>query len=146
MPMWRSIHKPVGFAFAVFCLAARGDQAVYTDSLQNSWQNWSWATVNLSATSPVHGGANSISVSSTNWQALYLEHTAQTGSLYSAISFWVNGGVSGGQSVQVQATRNGSPQAAVVLSPLPTNSWRQETISMSSLGVANVTDFDGFWL
>src|SRR4051812_45099862 len=116
--MWRSFSKAIGLAFAVFCFAARGDQTVYADSLQNSWQNWSWATVNLSATSPVHGGANSISVSSTNWQALYLEHPAQNSSLYSAISFWVNGGPTGGQVIQVQALRNGAYQPPVVLAPL----------------------------
>jgi hypothetical protein len=34
----------------------------------------------------------------------------------------------------------------VLLAPLPVNVWRQETIPLSSLEVANVTDFDGFWL
>src|SRR5271166_6394556 len=29
---------------------AQTDQAVYTDALVNGWQNWSWATVNLSNT------------------------------------------------------------------------------------------------
>jgi hypothetical protein len=146
---FRRVRRSVlGFAIsaAICCLSARGDQAVYTDSLQNSWQNWSWATVNFSAASPVHGGAASISVSSSNWQALYLHHNAQTGSVYSALSFWVNGGVTGGQLVQVQATRNQLPQTAVELSPLPTNSWRHDTVSLASLGVASATDFDGFWI
>ena len=126
--------------------AAQADQPVYTDSLQNGWVNYSWATVNLANTSPVHGGANSISVSSTNWQALYLHHTAQDGSLFMNLTFWLNGGNSGGQVVQVQATRGGTPQVAVVLAPLPVNSWRQDTVSLASLGVATATDFDGFWL
>src|SRR3954447_24320944 len=102
------------------------NQSVYTDSLQNGWQNWSWATVNLANTSPApHGGTQSISVSSTNYQALYLHHAAQNGALYSGITFWVNGGANGGQSVQVQATRGGTAQVAVTLAPLPANTWRQ---------------------
>jgi hypothetical protein len=127
---------------------ARADQAVFTDSLQNGWVNYSWATVNFAATSPVHSGADSISVSSAGYQALYLHHTAQNGAVYSGISFWINGGSTGGQSVRVQATRNGDAQTNIVvlLSPLPANSWRQETIPLSSLEVANATDFDGFWL
>ncbi len=125
---------------------AQVNQTVYTDSLQNSWANWSWATVNLANTSPVHGGSSSIGVSSTNWQALYLHHNDQSGSAFSALTFWINGGSVGGQSVQVQATRNDAPQAAVILAPLPVNSWRQETIPLSSLGVATAADFDGFWL
>jgi len=51
----------------LFALATHAqDQPVYTDSLQNSWENWSWAQTNLSATSPVHGGTNSISVVATD--------------------------------------------------------------------------------
>jgi len=126
-------------------LAAQSNQTVYADSLQNGWQNWSWAAVNLNNSSPVHGGSSSISVSSTNWQALYLHHDAQAGSVFTNLTFWINGG-SGGQVVQVQATRNGVAQTPVVLAALPVNSWRQETISMASLGVASATDFDGFWL
>jgi hypothetical protein len=125
--------------------ACAQNQAIYTDSLQNGWQDYSWATVNHANTSPVHSGTYSYSVSSTNWQALYLHHTAQNSALYSSISYWINGGT-GGQHVQIQATRNGSPQAAVQLAPLPANAWRQDTFSLTSLGLTNVTDFDGFWL
>ena len=32
---WRQFHQRV----------AQSDQSIYTDSLQNSWQNWGWATV-----------------------------------------------------------------------------------------------------
>jgi hypothetical protein len=133
-------------AATLFGLSSKADQSVYTDSLQNSWQNWSWATVNLAATSPVHAGADSISVSSSNWQALYLHHGAFDGSGYTNLVFWVHGGSSGGQSVQVQATRAGAAQSPVVLSPLPANAWRRETVSLAALGVASATDLDGFWL
>lgn len=127
-------------------LAAQANQTVYADSLQNGWENWSWATVNLANPSPVRSGSSSISVSSQNWQALYLHHAAQAGSAFTNLGFWINGGASGGQIVQVQAMRNGVAQNPMVLTPLPVNSWRQETISLASLGVASATDFDGFWL
>ena len=123
----------------------RADQIVYDDALENGWQNWSWATVNFATSSPVHSGSDSISVSSTNYQALYLHHTAMNGSLFTNLTFWINGG-SGGQIVQVQATINGTAQSAVGLAPLPVNSWRQETISLTALGVAASTAFDGFWI
>jgi Glycoside hydrolase family 44 len=122
------------------------DQIIYDDTLQNGWTDYSWATVNRANTSPVHGGSSSISVSSTNWQAFYLHHTAMNGSLFSNLTFWINGGSTGGQVVQVQATSNGVPQIVKVLAPLPVNSWRQETVSLASLGVATTTTFDGFWL
>ena len=135
-------------ASAVFPAVSFGqaNQAVYTDSVQNGWENWSWATVNLANASPVHAGTASISVSSTNWQALYFHHTALDSSAYTNINFWINGGTAGGQVVQVQATRSGASQAAVVLSPLPMNSWRQENVSLAALGVGSVPDFDGFWI
>src|ERR1051326_1331219 len=96
-------------------LRAQNNQAVYDDSLQNNWQNWSWATVNFQNASPIHSGSDSISVSSTNWQAVYFHHAAQDASLYTDLTFWINGGGRGGQSVQVQATRGGTAQVAVVL-------------------------------
>src|SRR6185503_13296618 len=127
-------------------LGAQSNQPVYTDSLQNGWQNWSWATVNLGNSSPTKSGSSSISVTSSNWQALYLHHNAQNGADFTNLTFWINGGLTGGQGVQVQATRTGAAQPPVVLSPLPVNSWRQETISLTALGVASASDFDGFWL
>jgi hypothetical protein len=129
----------------IFSFGARADQIIYDDLLENGWQNWGWATLNYANTSPVHGGADSISVSSSGNQALYLHHTAMSGTLFTNLTFWINGG-SGGQSVQVQATINGTAQAAVVLAALPTNSWRQQTISLAALGVAASPNFDGFWI
>jgi hypothetical protein len=127
-------------------LAGQTSQLVYTDSLENGWANWSWATVNLANASPVHGGASSISVASSDWQALYLYHPAQDASAFTHLTFWINGGSSGGQPVQVQAMRNGVAQSVVSLAALPVNAWRQESVALASLGVAGVTDFNGFWL
>lgn len=136
------------FVFAVQ-FPAYADQVIYTDSLQNGWQNWSWATVRLANASPVHNGADSISVTASNtpsnWQALYLEIPAMDVSSYTNLTFWVNGG-SGGQSVQVQAMLNGNPQAAMQIGPLPANTWKQINCSMNALGVANAPNFTGFWI
>src|SRR5690349_8851403 len=91
--------------------AARAqDMDVYTDSLQNSWQNWSWATTNLSNTSPVHTGADSIAVTAGAWAALYLHSNPIDTSSYTSLSFWINGGATGGQLLQVVGDRNGSGQ------------------------------------
>ena len=122
------------------------DQAVYTDSLQSGWVNYSWATVNFSATSPVHGGADSISVQSGAYQALYLHHPSQPTAPFVALTFWINGGPAGGQRLQVQATLGGSPQPAYALPVPQANTWTQVTIPLSALGVAGQTNFDGFWI
>jgi len=124
---------------------AQVDQPIFTDALAGGWQNWSWATVNLAAATPVHSGTASISVSGTAWQAVYLHHDAFSTTGYTDLSFWVNGG-SGGQRFQVQAERNGVAQAAVNVGPLTANTWQQIRIPLSTLGVAGVADLDGVWL
>ncbi|MGC1191744.1 MAG: choice-of-anchor D domain-containing protein, partial [Candidatus Binatus sp.] len=136
----------------ICCLAlpnlarAQTDQAVYTDALVNGWQNWSWATVNLGNTTPVQSGTDSISVSAGPYQALYLHQTAFDSTPYAALVFWIDGGASGGQLLQVQATLNGAAQTVVTIPALAANTWQQVTIPLSSLGVQNQPDLDGFWI
>ena len=125
---------------------ARADQTLYTDSLQNGWTNYSWATVNFSATSPVHTGADAISVQSGAYQALYLHHAAQSSAPFTALTFWINGGPAGGQRLQAQATLNGTAQAAYALPTPQANAWTQVTIPLSALGAAGQSNFDGIWI
>jgi hypothetical protein len=128
--------------------AARADQIIYTDSLQNGWQNWSWATVNLANTSPVHAGSDSISVSAGANQAVYVHAAAAFDpSAYTNLTFWINGGASGGQLLQVQATYGGSAvNSGIQLAALGGNSWQQINAPMSSLIPPGQTQIDGFWI
>jgi len=125
---------------------SQADQSVYTDALVNGWQDWSWATVNFSNRQPVQSGADSISVSAGPYQALYLHHDAFDSSLYTNLVFWIDGGSTGGQLLQVQATLNGTAQTIVTLPPLAADIWHQVTIALSSLGVQNQPNLDGFWI
>lgn len=140
------------YSFAGMCLAASSsvmaqvDNQVYSDSLLNGWQNWSWATVNLANTAPVHSGSDSIAVSAGAWQAFYADHDAFNTSGFANLVFWINGGPSGGQHFQIAGLLNGTAQPAIALAPLPTNSWKQVTVSLASLGVVNQPDFTGFWI
>jgi hypothetical protein len=126
---------------------AQANQSVYTGALVNGWQDWSWATVNFSNTAPVQPGTtHSISVSATAYEALYLHQTAFDSSLYTNLVFWIDGGSTGGQLLQVQATLNGVAQTAVAIGPLAASTWQQVTIPLSSLGVQNQPNLDGFWI
>jgi hypothetical protein len=120
--------------------------SVYTDSLQTGWQNWSWATVNLAATSPVHSGTKSIAITMYAWSGFYLHLDAFDSTPYAALTFWINGGATGGQSIQLQATLSGQPQTAYPIGPLKANTWTQVTVPLSALGVDVRPDLDGFWL
>src|SRR6058998_2641478 len=125
---------------------AQTDQPIYTDSLVSGWQDWSWATVNLANTSPVHTGTRSVSVNDDAWEAIYLHHDAFDTGGYTDLVFWIHGGATGGQLLQVQALLNGSAQTVVTLAPLAANTWQKITLSLASLGVAGKPNMDGFWI
>ncbi|MGB8368930.1 MAG: hypothetical protein ACLPYZ_07280 [Limisphaerales bacterium] len=149
----RCFYRPVGWLLFLVLLSwavkvnAQANLAIYTDNLVNGFQNWSWATVNLATSSPVHSGNDAISVTdSTNYQALYLEHSDFNTTPYAGLGFWINGGTSGGQKVQVWGLLDGTNQVAYSLGTLPASTWQQFTIPLSSLGVANKANFSGIWI
>src|SRR6516165_4445425 len=115
----RALPRCVLLAAVTSHCVVRADQTVFTDSLQNGWQNWGWATLDYNNTNPVHSGADSIAVTiATNtYQAIYIEHTAFDSSPYSSISFWINGGSAGGQKLQIQGLLNSAAQPAITLAP-----------------------------
>ena len=82
---------------------AQSALTIYADTLANGWQDWSYGSSrNLANTSPVHSGSHSISVTITSaWGAIQLYHTGLTNASYASISFWLNGGPSGGQQLQM---------------------------------------------
>ena len=132
-------------AAATALVPAGGGQVVYSDALQNGWQDWGWANQNYANTAPVQF-ARSIRVTAGPWQATYLHHAPFDTTPYVALSLWVHGGPTGGQRLSVSALRSGVPQASVPLAPLPAGRWRQVLIPLSALGVANVPDMDGLWV
>ena len=142
---WLQLISMVAILLGATSVRLPADQIVYDDALQNGWQNWSWAPVNLANTSPVHSGKYSISVTASNYEALYLDIGATDSSQFTNLTFWVNGGPAGGQAVHLQGIL-AAPQAAVEIGPLPANAWRQVTVSLAELGVANQPNFTGFWL
>ncbi len=129
----------------------RADQIVYDDALENNWQNYGWATLNYANTSPVHSGSDSISVTiSSAWEGVQIYHTDQDSTYFTNISFWLDGGPSGGQKLQVYGLldENGSVNQGqgqyYELPPLPTNRWQHFNIPLTALGVAGVPNFTGF--
>ena len=128
------------------------DLPIYTDSLQSGFLNWSWATVNLANTSPVQAGSDSIAVTYGANQGLYLHGNNINTSYYTALSFWVNGGPTGGQQFIIHGTNAGGASLPFVPvanylpgGVLPANQWVHVTVPLGDLQVANLTDFAGFW-
>ena len=122
------------------------DMAIYTDSLQNSWSDWSWScTRDFANGSVVHSGTNSVAVTITNaWGAVSLHHGDINSSSYSNLTFWINGGPSGGQKLRIYAELSSGQKPAVAMTILAANTWQQMTFSLVTLGVAYQTNFSRF--
>ena len=139
-----------GILRAIPCAHAQSNQVIYAEGLSNNWVNYSWAAVNFSATSPVHSGSKSISVSclSNDYEALYLHHNnAFDSTPYTNLTFWIYVTTAGIPPLKVQATLNGTAQNAYYQIPsLSASNWMQIAVPLSALGVANSTAFDGFWI
>lgn len=126
---------------------AQTNLAIYSDSLSNGWSDGSYTvTRNFANSSPVHSGSDSISATITGaWGGIQLNHSRLTNSGYASISFWLNGGVSGGQQLQMYGNLStGTQSARYHLAAPPANSWQLYTVPLSALGVANATNFTGF--
>ena len=113
------------------------ERVIYADVLATGWADWSWATVNLSASAPTHSGSHSIGVTFAAWEGLYL-HKAGVDTLgVSMLRFYIHGGGSGGQALNVfmNLEVNGSPQNGPVLAvPSPAvNAWSEVMIPLASL-------------
>ncbi|HEV7610205.1 MAG TPA: hypothetical protein VGO61_22930 [Steroidobacteraceae bacterium] len=120
--------------------------AIYQDSLVNGWNNWSWASVNTGSATTVHTGSSAIAVTADAFEALYLQHNALPTGTYESLKFWINGGATGGQTLNVVALRSGVGQPALHIGPLPADTWQEVVIPLGQLGIANVADLDGLWL
>jgi alpha-N-arabinofuranosidase len=139
----------LSLAAPVACAAQ--NMIVYDDSLENGWLNYGWATLNYANTSPVHSGSDSISVTiASAYAGIQLYHTDLSSSAYASISFWLNGGSSGGQQLQIYGledlggTNNFGMSTRYQLNTPTANTWQQYTVPLSALGVANVANFTGF--
>ena len=79
-------------------------------------------------------------------RALQLTQTPASSRTFSGLSFWLNGGTTGGQVLTVTGTLDGADQTLYTLPALLPNTWQAFTITLSNLGVADQPDFDGIWI
>lgn len=133
--------------FAIQTATAQTNMTIYADSLVNGWSDGSYnVTRNFANTSPVHSGSDSISATITNaYGGIQLNHSRMTTTNFASISFWLDGGLIGGQQLQMYGNLSTGTQSARyhLAAPLA-NTWQQYTVALSALGVTNVTNFTGF--
>ena len=114
---------------------------IYSDGLQNNWQNWSWgATIGLETPA---GGVKPIQVEGGAWSALDLHHDAVSTAGYSKLTFYINGGVDGGQtlSIHVKLADGTSPASNYTIQP-KVKTWSVVEVPLKDIGGENqqVTD------
>ena len=87
---------------------AQTDVTIYDEGLAPGWQNWSWASVDFASTANAYTGNVSIAVTPAAWSALYLRSADAPLDThgYLNFTFWVHGGTTGGQTIQVVAVVN----------------------------------------
>jgi hypothetical protein len=108
---------------------AAADTTIYSDTLASGWLNWSWeTTLNFDNSQPVHSGSASIAITyNTGYAGLYLHtDTAISANEYSAIQFWVHGGSTGGQSVNLNLNDSNGGYPFTVQA----NTWTQVTVPL----------------
>src|SRR6476469_791237 len=74
--------------------------SIYSDTLNNGWQNWSWgSSVTVQDGAYVHSGSFSLSCAYTAaWGGLSLGHSGFNTAGYDNIVFYINGGANSGQT------------------------------------------------
>jgi uncharacterized repeat protein (TIGR02543 family) len=119
--------------------APAADLILYSGSLFSSWNaDGSWgATYDLAASSPVHGGTSSLTVTlSAPWGGLYLQTDPSFNSLdVRKVSFWIHGGTVGGQKIEVWVRDGSSVESPHVAITAPiANTWTLVEIPFSEFG------------
>jgi hypothetical protein len=139
LPLLLGLH---GTAFA------QTDFTIYDEALAPGWQNWSWATNDTASTANAHSGSVSAALTPAAWSAFYLRSADAPVNTngYLNFTFWVHGGATGGQTIQVVAVVNDVPQPGVQVATPTAGAWQKITVPLSSLGADERTDVNGFWI
>jgi hypothetical protein len=136
------------FVLAVLCFAggspamAQISFGIYSDSLLNGFEDWSWGVRSFTNSSPVHSGAMSISDAGGAWNGLSFWHSDFNPSPCTALTFWADGGATGGQILNVYCNFGTNSGPGYALSPLPQNAWQFYSVPLSALGLTGVTNLN----
>ncbi|MDR3388549.1 MAG: hypothetical protein P4L92_15995 [Rudaea sp.] len=135
---------------SIWVHAWAGDLVIYDDASENGFnQGCSFdATPNFAETAVVHSGTFGISFAPAQFGAVsWCAPMSLSTTDYSGITFWVNGGASGGQDLQLVIGLAGAPVASASLASLlgqaiPANSWVPLTASFDNAPTQYSGNFD----
>jgi hypothetical protein len=111
---------------------------VYSDQLATGWRDWSWdADVALESRVTVQSGTSAIAVRwQRPWGAVRFHATSPIATAgLTRLRFWVHGGTSGGQALQLFVERDDGSRSAPVRLPAPrAQAWTLVEVPLSQLG------------
>ena len=119
---------------------------IYEDTLASNFQDWSWATHDLTQMAVVHTGARAISFEPDAWAGLVFHHaTPINTALYSGVELWIHGGTTGGQAVNLQLFLAGQDKGSAAISdlmgtPIPAGAWKRVFMPFGALGISGTFD------
>jgi len=132
--------------------AAAADLVVYDNASENGFnQACSFnASPDFAETAVVHSAPAAISFAPASFGAVsWCTPASLSTTSYSAITFWVNGGASGGQDLELVLGLNGQPMpvasaslATLLGQPIPANAWVEVNASFDSGPMAYSGNFD----
>ena len=151
----RSVPLPLLAILVLAALPAAADTNVYDDQLRNGFQDWTgnWTTYSLSQTAVVHSGTKAISfVPGSDYSGVFFHSpTSLAPASYAKLAFWVNGGATGGQKLQVALLVSGNSTGTEVQlgtyfggGGVPANTWSLVEVTMATFGPPG--SFDGVWI
>jgi chitinase len=132
-------------------VTAEDSRTLFADALGTGWENWSWATHNLAATSPVASGTRAVSATFSPWTGLYFHHAGVPTAGLEFLELQVHGGVTANPALSAYATVATQARPLVGLNPycdggtIKAGAWTRCRVPLSALGVTNVT-LDGIVL
>jgi hypothetical protein len=152
--MARLLQSRLIGAFALLAAAAAQvqDVTVYDDALQNGFQDWSYGGgTSFTSTGAVHTGSDSISFDQSSYSsAISFAHPggSYTVAQYPTLHFWVHGGATGNQKLQVVLQLGGAIQASAALDTYITGgaiaagAWREVTVGFALAPLSYSGSFD----
>ncbi len=126
-------------AAAAYAQTAPAPIVVYNDALSEGWQSWSWATATMQVQA---GNVQPIKVEGGPWSALWLHHDPIYTKGYSKITFYINGGVDGGQNLAVKVTVNGKAVDSNFVIQPTVKTWKAVSVNLKDIGAQDV-NIDG---
>ncbi|MEO6326590.1 MAG: hypothetical protein ABIT01_10365 [Thermoanaerobaculia bacterium] len=136
-------------------LARAQDVVVYTEALQPGFEDYSYSNnagdLDFVSTTQAHTGTKSIAFrGNTSFNALSIHSTSvYTTAQYPTIHFWIHGGTTGGQQLQIALENGGAGLVAsgslnsyISGSSIAANSWREVTVAIGQAPLSYAGSFD----